>query len=364
MANIIITTTPTIEGAMVEEYYGAIEANQVAGTGFFSDFTASFSDFFGGNSGTYRNQMDELSENVKSSLTSKAIRLGANAIVGFSIDYDSISAKSMSMFMVSARGTAVKIRFGGEKKETKDVVSPLPVNDNEAHVSHTISPLFVTNEQVQIETETRRLLPILEANSRLLKTDEWKYIITHDMPRLSSGLFKQYRYCLKIGYTSSDTIRQNLLLYYMRAPYDVSCDTLYDKDNLSVSISFIRTLSLFDAKRVLSLLKEGVDLKYITDLLQADRAIYTRQDLVDMKELLSYIEQLPETGEMTEVKGGMFSKGGMRFVCQCGNKNEPEKKYCSKCGKDIKGFTEEQNEIIEKYKGRIDAIELLLCGTE
>ena len=364
MANIIITTTPTIEGAVVEEYYGAIEANQVAGTGFFSDFTASFSDFFGGHSGTYRNQLDELSENVKSSLTSKAIRLGANAIVGFSIDYDSISAKSMSMFMVSARGTAVKIRFGGEKKETNDVVSPLPVNDNEAHVIQTISPLFVTNEQVQIETETRRLLPILESNSRFLKENEWSYIITHDMPRLSSALFKHYRYCLSAGFISCDKVQQNLLLYYMRAPYDVSCDTLYDKENLSVSTSFIRTLSFFDAKRILSLLKEGVELKHITDLLQADRAIYTRQDLVDMKELLTYIEHLPETGKMTEVEGGMFSKSGMRFVCQCGNKNDPEKKYCSKCGKDIKGFTEEQNDIMEKYKGRIDAIEFLMSGTE
>lgn len=46
MESLLLTTTPNVEGATIEKYYGVIMVNQVAGTGFFSDFTASFSDFF------------------------------------------------------------------------------------------------------------------------------------------------------------------------------------------------------------------------------------------------------------------------------------------------------------------------------
>ena len=60
----LITTTNSIDNAKVEKYLGVITTNLVIGTGFFSDFTAAFSDFFGGMSGTYREQMDTLYEKV------------------------------------------------------------------------------------------------------------------------------------------------------------------------------------------------------------------------------------------------------------------------------------------------------------
>ena len=45
----ILLTTPLVEGMPIEKYYGLVSTNQVAGTGFLTDFTASLSDFFGGN---------------------------------------------------------------------------------------------------------------------------------------------------------------------------------------------------------------------------------------------------------------------------------------------------------------------------
>lgn len=52
MDKFIITTTPTIEGRPIKAYLDAINVNVVIGTNFFSDFAASFTDVFGGNSGT------------------------------------------------------------------------------------------------------------------------------------------------------------------------------------------------------------------------------------------------------------------------------------------------------------------------
>ena len=72
MKNIQLFTTPLIDGVTIEKYYGIVTANQVAGTGFFTDLTASFSDIFGGNSGAYRESMNGLYSDVTERLKVKA----------------------------------------------------------------------------------------------------------------------------------------------------------------------------------------------------------------------------------------------------------------------------------------------------
>lgn len=54
MKNFIITTTDTIEGATIVKYIELVSANIVIGANVFSDFAASFTDFFGGYSNTYQ----------------------------------------------------------------------------------------------------------------------------------------------------------------------------------------------------------------------------------------------------------------------------------------------------------------------
>ena len=81
MNDILLLTTPSVEGIPVEKYFGIITANQVAGTGFFTDLTASFSDLFGGKSGAYRESMNGLCIDVIERLKSKALEMGANAVV-------------------------------------------------------------------------------------------------------------------------------------------------------------------------------------------------------------------------------------------------------------------------------------------
>lgn len=110
MDDIKLFNTPSVEGYIIEEYYGFVSANQVAGTGFLTDFTASVSDFFGGNSAAYRDVMNKLLDDVSESLKRQTRGRGGNAIIGVRVDFDNISAKNMSMFMVSMQGTAVKIK--------------------------------------------------------------------------------------------------------------------------------------------------------------------------------------------------------------------------------------------------------------
>ena len=94
---VIITTTPTLEGMPIKEYRGIINTNIVIGTNLFSDFAASFTDVFGGNSDTYQNKMNSMYSAAKKQMQDKAIRLGANAIVGYRTDFDEISGKGKSL---------------------------------------------------------------------------------------------------------------------------------------------------------------------------------------------------------------------------------------------------------------------------
>ena len=109
MDNILITTTNSIDNYEVEEYLGVVNANFVAGTGFITDFFASVSDVLGGMSGSYQSEMDRLYERAKLVITSEAKAKHANAVLGYRVDFDEISGKGKSMFMISVTGTAVRL---------------------------------------------------------------------------------------------------------------------------------------------------------------------------------------------------------------------------------------------------------------
>lgn len=104
----IITTTPAIEGSPVKEYLGLVSSETIFGTNFVRDFMASLRDFFGGRSASYEEIFLRAKETALRELEERAVALGANAIVGVRLDYETVGA-SGSMLMVVASGTAVRI---------------------------------------------------------------------------------------------------------------------------------------------------------------------------------------------------------------------------------------------------------------
>lgn len=108
-SKMIISTTGTIDNMTIERYIDLVSTNVVIGTNIFSDFGASITDFFGGTSDTYQDKLELMYKSVIDKLREKAFAAGANAIVGVKVDFDEISGKGKSMFMVSAVGTAVVV---------------------------------------------------------------------------------------------------------------------------------------------------------------------------------------------------------------------------------------------------------------
>ena len=104
----IHSTTPQIEGRPIREYKGVVTGETIIGANFVKDFFASIRDVVGGRSGSYEKVLREAKDTSMEEMMQRAEELGANAIVGIDIDYETIGANN-SMLMVATSGTAVVI---------------------------------------------------------------------------------------------------------------------------------------------------------------------------------------------------------------------------------------------------------------
>ncbi|MCM1149799.1 MAG: putative heavy metal-binding protein [Butyricicoccus sp.] len=104
----IITTTNSVEGKRILEYYGIVFGEVVSGVNFVRDFAASITDFFGGRSNSYEDELINAREAALREMASRAQSLGANAVVGVDLDYE-VLGQSNGMLMVTASGTAVYV---------------------------------------------------------------------------------------------------------------------------------------------------------------------------------------------------------------------------------------------------------------
>ncbi len=102
----IITTTPSVDGKRIVEYKGIVFGEVISGVNFIKDFAAGLSNFFGGRSSSYEDELIHARENAIREMEQRASELGANAVVGVDIDYEVLGANN-GMLMVTASGTAV-----------------------------------------------------------------------------------------------------------------------------------------------------------------------------------------------------------------------------------------------------------------
>ena len=104
----ILSTTPQIEGHPIREYKGVVTGETIIGANVFKDFLAGIRDIVGGRSGSYEKVLIEVKDTSIQEMMQRAQALGANAIVGIDIDYETIGGNG-SMLMVATSGTAVVI---------------------------------------------------------------------------------------------------------------------------------------------------------------------------------------------------------------------------------------------------------------
>jgi uncharacterized protein YbjQ (UPF0145 family) len=106
----LIVTTPQLDGQPVRRYLGLVSGEAILGANIFRDLFAGIRDIVGGRSAAYETELRRAKQIALDEMTQQARELGANAVLGVDLDYETIQVgQGGGMLMVSASGTAVQV---------------------------------------------------------------------------------------------------------------------------------------------------------------------------------------------------------------------------------------------------------------
>ena len=104
----LVTTTNSVEGRTIRAYHGIVSGEAIMGANIFRDLFAGIRDIVGGRSAAYEKELREAKRIAMEDMAEQARSMGANAVVGVDLDFETIGDKG-SMLMVVVSGTAVEL---------------------------------------------------------------------------------------------------------------------------------------------------------------------------------------------------------------------------------------------------------------
>ncbi len=102
----IVTTTSSVDGQKITRYVTIVSGEVILGANIFRDISAGIRNLVGGRTKAYEESMREARHNAIQEMVQEAQQVGANAVVGIKIDYETVGN---GMLMVTASGTAVTV---------------------------------------------------------------------------------------------------------------------------------------------------------------------------------------------------------------------------------------------------------------
>ncbi|MEM6382584.1 MAG: heavy metal-binding domain-containing protein [Pseudomonadota bacterium] len=107
----LLTTTSSLQDKSIVDYRGIVTGEAILGANIFKDLFAGIRDIVGGRSAAYEKELAKARSIAMQEMQERAAAIGANAIIGVDIDYESVQMGSGGgMLMVSASGTAVIVQ--------------------------------------------------------------------------------------------------------------------------------------------------------------------------------------------------------------------------------------------------------------
>ena len=103
----LLSTTSVIDGKRISTYHGLVSGEAILGANIFRDLFAGIRDIVGGRSAAYEKELRRAKEIAIQEMSEQARAMGANAVIGIDLDYETVGQGSM--LMVSASGTAVTV---------------------------------------------------------------------------------------------------------------------------------------------------------------------------------------------------------------------------------------------------------------
>ena len=103
----LVTTTNSLQGKEIVDYHGIVSGEAIMGANIVRDLFASVTDVIGGRSAAYEDKLAEGRQIALREMEDRARQMGANAIIGVDLDFETLRE---GMMMCIATGTAVTIR--------------------------------------------------------------------------------------------------------------------------------------------------------------------------------------------------------------------------------------------------------------
>ena len=313
----LVSTTHSLEGYNIEEYYGYISTNLVIGADVFSDISASFTDFFGGISGHYTNEIDTLMETSSICIKNKAKALGMNAIIGFKTELNPIFGSGYSMFMISATGTTVKIKKIGEKdtvENKEDVIRDALIN------VYTSSKVSNNNFNI-LNNSLQEIEGYIGQNNN---------IGLSIVQSIENGI---------IANKNTYAIDKNFLRFNIINEYLAKCDDYKDTiEYVSTDISdvkayIIRKFDLISYKKIYEQLQKSTDIKdemVLFHCLEASPKFISKEEYKYLSLALDFIKN--KYNDDVEIKKVGLVKSKLIWTCKkCNTNVDADRGVCHLC---------------------------------
>jgi len=336
-ADIIITTSATLEGWTIHEYVDTVSAHVVGGTNMFRDLFAGLSDVFGGRSHAYQKELAALDSEVLRSLIDKAKTLRTDAVIGVRVDHDEISGGGKSMFMVTALGTAVRAKRN-TVEETGTAIEDV-----------------LTAQDLRVETGRRNLKAAADKGTLTsLNNRTWDFITNNQIHELADFVLEQ----VAAGPESKDEpdrkrhsqLQDRARAYLLSLPavhaeaaathalksWDAADAFVYDLIGEGGFLNLTSALELLQDEN-LAMRRKAIQ------LLQFDKEVYLAADIPLFEGIIEAIKMaFPPIVEEVSERALFGSKMKNLWECSCGVTRKRDIVYCERCGNDPQGFKERE----------------------
>ncbi len=102
----LLTTTDSLEGYVIDRYLGLVVGQAVIGEDMTKQFRTGIRDVAMGARHSYSQELDKARQEASEAMTEQAREMGATAVIGIQFDFET-SGESSHLVIVSITGTAV-----------------------------------------------------------------------------------------------------------------------------------------------------------------------------------------------------------------------------------------------------------------
>lgn len=346
----IVTTTSLIPNEEINSIISVVHNRVVLGTNIFSDISASFSDFFGGNNSAYEKRLAEITDDVIEGLTKKALKLRADALIDLKIDVDEINGKNKSMFMVTAIATAVLLKTDNSKK--------LGTMSSEVIKFEDINAAIFKNRIIKL-VKKEEFKPNIDwvsnyiTNNRVIEVFESYITFVNYKSEITFENWKVY-FDEYISHLEENELFEHTLKYFSKEDRSKIDSEILNIILERLVVNYERVLDVFSNDSSIEEKRVCLNILYKTNI------NYRKADFDNIKKILDKIKDSFPNLSSIEIGSGLFSKGSKYWKCKCGSKNDVlEDEYCTKCNLDQfgnKNYVRNVDEVAEKLEEILDAI--------